>query len=526
MKTINLLFILSSIFILFCQSAKSQDQFLFLGANDPNLSNGIKEITQVNGRLIFTRWIGSTEGEQLFSSDGTREGTVIIDVSLYHVDELTVIDNFLYFSAEDVLGNRSVYIHNGMPGSPLNSIDVYPNMDDDPSQIVKAGNRLYWQANVSGGGRQVCSITGNNPSSLHIHTAPAPYNSTGLIFTAPSNGSVFGMKGMVASGSYLYFIANGNMFRMDTSSLNAPVLVGPAVMWQTRRALYPFNGAVYYNDNADLKYADASGINTLQAGINPTSFKEFNNILYYAASRSAGPSYRTSMYSLDVSNTITEFPNIPLVGTSFGYKKDYSLVEKSGKLFAWLSDPNSSYGGYFEMDMNNPAVPNPITIMTDDRPDMDDHIYHNGYIYYSTTTNISVGHALRKINASSSEYIATTSALGSCDIPFGNLILYNNDLYYTTCTDDQIVDCNGVVFYTGFELFKLTDSQLDCSANIGYSGAIKDGIYESSNVLSLNTNAIISGNSCVIYSAPSIVIDPLTQINTPAIFITNNKGCP
>jgi ELWxxDGT repeat protein len=106
-------------------------------------------LTNANGTLYFTRNDG-TAGEQLWKSDGTEAGTVLvkqIGSTIYGVQSYTVVNGTLYFTANDGTRGRELWRTDGTEVGTVVVKDINPGPAASyPQSLVGAGKALYFVA--------------------------------------------------------------------------------------------------------------------------------------------------------------------------------------------------------------------------------------------------------------------------------------------------------------------------------------------------------------------------------------------
>jgi hypothetical protein len=147
--------------------------------------------------------------------------------------------------------------------------------------------------------------------------------------------------------------------------------------------------------------------------------------------------------------------------------------------------------------------------------------YYYWYLPFNTNTQ-----QLKKKNLTNDIVIATATG----DASFEEFYYWNDDLYFTSSLSvSEFSTCESFAsnYVTGYEWFKLSESQLDCKANstINPSFFLKDNIFAAQTLLTLDDPIILNNNSCHILSVPNFLIDDSLQVTAPAILVTNSVGC-
>lgn len=229
----------------------------------PNSSYGVvhssdpAEFTALNGLLFFTALDGA-HGRELWISDGTAEGTLLVaDIrpnSVYGVRgseplNLTAVGGKLFFSAQDDVHGRELWTSDGTaegtrlvadirPGSPYG----YPG-NSDPAYLTAVNGLLFFTARDASHGRELWQSDG---------TAEGTRLAADLY--AGGSGSYPGL--LTASGGKLFFtVAVGSLGRELWKSDGTPqgtlpvknISPGPSSAYPS--LLTDVNGTLYFVAN-------------------------------------------------------------------------------------------------------------------------------------------------------------------------------------------------------------------------------------------------------------------------------------
>jgi trimeric autotransporter adhesin len=163
----------------------------------PGTNSGSPEhLFNYNGTLYFTAFT-ATQGRKLWKSDGTAAGTVLIsDIYLGTASSdpknLVILSNKLYFSAFLPTTGEELWEYNGTNTNLIK--DINPGIpSSNISEIVSNGTYLFFSANNGLNGQELCTSNGTtagtfiknlNPEDLLINSS-SPANFTVL------NGTVY-----------------------------------------------------------------------------------------------------------------------------------------------------------------------------------------------------------------------------------------------------------------------------------------------------------------------------------------------
>lgn len=120
--------------------------------------SNLPDLTSVNETLFFVANDG-VHGQELWKSDGTPEGTVLVkDVNPGAAhggpDVLMHSENRIYFTAYDDVHGRELWVSDGTPEGTSLVKDIYPGAESGlPNTMVNVGGVMYFSANAGDGYR-------------------------------------------------------------------------------------------------------------------------------------------------------------------------------------------------------------------------------------------------------------------------------------------------------------------------------------------------------------------------------------
>jgi len=98
------------------------------------------ELTLVDNVLYFTAYDSTTAATELFQSDGTNMGTIILNSAISNPEWLTAVENTLFFSAyNDLTGVNCLWNSDGT-SSGTGFVDITVN----PQQIISSDDLIYF----------------------------------------------------------------------------------------------------------------------------------------------------------------------------------------------------------------------------------------------------------------------------------------------------------------------------------------------------------------------------------------------
>jgi len=177
------------------------------GSADVPNSSSPQNLTNVDGTLFFTADDGNN-GEELWKSDGTAAGTVIVkdiftgegpqydDYSGYSYGpnssspkELTNVDGTLFFSASDKNGGSELWRTDGTEAGTILVKDIFPGSfpyygtehpyQSDPQDLTSAGGTLFFTAEDHANGLELWKSDGTTDGTVIVKDINTGSNSYG-----------------------------------------------------------------------------------------------------------------------------------------------------------------------------------------------------------------------------------------------------------------------------------------------------------------------------------------------------------
>jgi ELWxxDGT repeat protein len=268
------------------------------------------DLTPMNGILYFSANDGGSTGIELWRSDGTAAGTQLVrDIrpgtsSSFNSSSpsyLTVMNNTLYFTADDGNTGTELWSSNGTQLGTQLVRDIYPGRNGSfPTSLTPLGNTLYFSARDGNTGTELWRSDGTqlgtqlvrdiNPSGGFFGGSnPSNFTPVGniLYFTAddgstgtelwrsdgtqigtqlvrdinPGTASAFDasfsrMPNFAVLGNVLYFSANDGihgteLWRSDGTATGTQLIqnINPSSNGSNPSNLIPLNGKLYFTAN-------------------------------------------------------------------------------------------------------------------------------------------------------------------------------------------------------------------------------------------------------------------------------------
>ncbi len=153
----------------------------------------------VGSRVFFVASDGTT-GDELWVSDGTEAGTVLVQdirpgILSSEIEQLTTTDSFVFFSADDGTHGRELWVSDGTQAGTRMLADLIPGEASSlPGQLAKVGRNLVFAAHTPGHGLEPWITDGSLVGTRRLaDIAPGATPSSPQSFTL--------------SGASLYFVA-------------------------------------------------------------------------------------------------------------------------------------------------------------------------------------------------------------------------------------------------------------------------------------------------------------------------------
>jgi ELWxxDGT repeat protein len=303
----------------------------------------IKNLTSVNGRLLFSGEVTTNFSYNLLTSDGTAAGTTPIDAgTLFSPETFVVIGNTAFFSASGTGVGTELWKSDGTEAGTALVSDILPGTgSSSPKNLVNVNGTLFFTANT-GSGYQLWKSDGTAAGTVLIGSVPQAQrlvNVNGTIFFSANDGT-HGYELWKSDGT-----AAGTMLVKD--------------IWPGSSASFPLkltsaNGLLFFvaSDGTHfnvLWQSDGTPAGTqmvkptsLAPNINSTtttSLATLGNFVYFAASDSV---HGTELWKTDGTATGTVLVSEAIDGSDGLGNQDFLDTSTSGvaggKLFYTVSD--------------------------------------------------------------------------------------------------------------------------------------------------------------------------------------------
>ncbi|AFY33794.1 ELWxxDGT repeat protein [Calothrix sp. PCC 7507] len=261
------------------------------GANGSNPD----DLTNVNNTLYFTATDG-TNGKELWKSDGTAAGTVLVKdiftgINSSNPYNLTNINGTLYFVATDGTNGRELWKSDGTAAGTVLVKDIFTgiNSSSDPNILTNINDTLYFVATDGTNGTELWKSDGTTAGTVLVKDINIGANGS-------DPGSLTNINGT------LYFSAtdgtNGDELWKSDGTAAGTVLVKDinGAGGSNPRDLTNVNGTLYFSatdgtNGKELWKSDGTAAGTVLVkdiniganGSDPGNLTNVNNTLYFTA---------------------------------------------------------------------------------------------------------------------------------------------------------------------------------------------------------------------------------------------------
>lgn len=314
-------------FLIFNKTAEAQSILL----DDNHSLSGIP----LNGQLILTSGRDST----IWTSDGTPAGTKQVATVKSINEDFGVLDNILYFSGADETHGAELWQTDGTAEGTLLVSDVWAGSDSSkPSDFIVSNNKLYFTANTPATGRELYEYSGSGtPARITDINGGAGNSFETPHFWLLNNLLYFDAAN--AGGKGVYALQSGSVSKIfdipSGYSLDNFIHLGNVLFFSIS------NGA------DGLKIYKTSGINTpalvksftgALSGFLPPQMITWNNKIYFTAAESG---FDVELWATD-GTTTTEVADIN-PGANGSHPTIVNSVVLNGKLVFSANTDESGY---------------------------------------------------------------------------------------------------------------------------------------------------------------------------------------
>jgi ELWxxDGT repeat protein len=171
----------------------------------PELSSDPEFLTSIGGTLFFAATAADGTARELWKSDGTEEGTVMVkDINPLadsSPQDLINVNGSLYFSANDGVNGRELWKSNGTAAGTVMVKNINPLGDSLPEGFTNVNGKLYFSADDGVNGRELWTSDGTTSGTIMVEDIqPLPGAGSDPEWLTNVNGT-------------LYFSASGGLWK-------------------------------------------------------------------------------------------------------------------------------------------------------------------------------------------------------------------------------------------------------------------------------------------------------------------------
>jgi ELWxxDGT repeat protein len=347
-----------------------------------------RNLTCVSNMLYFTADDG-VHGEELWKSDGTPAGTILVKDINRGINgsspyQLTEIHGVLYFGANDGTNGFELWKSDGTTNGTVMVADIYPgNQSSWPEELTEMNGCVFFRATDSTNGSELWMSDGTSSNTVPVKDI------------YPGGGSSYPCY-LTKLGTNLFFSAtdpvNGDELWKSDGTSNGTVLV---------RDIYPRSGSSY-----------------------PAYLTAMDGLLYFSANDGMNGN---ELWKSDGTTKGTEM--VADIYPGSGHSYPHNLTAINGTLY--FSARDNTYG--YELWMSNGNVAWTVNPEINSKGDSDPYGFMkwNGTVYFIAYDSDN-GWELRKITEKGIEIVAYGADIDFDSHPY--LIALDDGLYF--CAND------------------------------------------------------------------------------------------
>jgi ELWxxDGT repeat protein len=303
------------------------------------------DLTDVNGTLFFAA-DNSTNGEELWKSDGTTAGTVLVrDIRAGNFDasprDLAAVNELLFFTANDGSSGIELWKSDGTSAGTTRVRDIFPGTSSSsPARLVDYDGTLFFIASNGTNGTELWKSDGTSAGTLMVKD----------IWPGSSSSNP---SGLTAWNGLLYFAASSSGIGQE----------------------------LWVSDGTDGGTVLLADLNPGTPSSSPSAFTPSGGSLFFTSDLSTTQQKLWKTDGTTSGTTLVRTFTTPTTAAELLY-----LTDANGTLFFRTSDPVSSRelwksdgttaGTVLVADIRNPGSSDPVFLAN-----------VNGILYFAATDN-------------------------------------------------------------------------------------------------------------------------------------------
>ncbi len=308
-------------------------------------------VKNVNGTILFSAAYDDGD-RRLWKTDGTPEGTVLVknitpivnsSSTSYYSTSFTEINGTIYFAAKDDAHGIELWKSDGTTEGTVIVKDISPGItDSSPSDLFNANGTLYFSAKDSVNGRELWKSDGTDNGTVLVKNINYSSSDSNPSYMTYLNGT-------------LYFSVNNNtLWRSDGTSSGTVQIKRQTINQSPSRYisnLINIDGTLFFtgdfgskgrelwkSDGSDSGTTLVKDINPDWKNSNPTHLTNVNGTLYFIAEDSSNGS---ELWKSDGSEQGTVLVKDIAPGIQGSLSRD--LLEVNGDLYLKSNDGTHGY---------------------------------------------------------------------------------------------------------------------------------------------------------------------------------------
>jgi ELWxxDGT repeat protein len=215
------------------------------------LGSSPSELTDVNGTLFFKGWNG-VNGHELWKSDGTAAGTVMVKNILAEVEgaqlssdpkDLTNVEGTLFFVANNGINGNELWKSDGTTAGTVMVKNIFPDgvtPSSKPSQLTNINGTLYFMADDGTNGYELWKSNGTAAGTVMVKDINPGAGGSYPNRMTELNGTLFFTAGDGVSGHELW--------KSDGTAAGTVMVkdINPGVSDSYINYLNEFNGTLFF----------------------------------------------------------------------------------------------------------------------------------------------------------------------------------------------------------------------------------------------------------------------------------------